>query len=205
MARSAGARAGKVSGRVARLDRERAVRKWGPVGVLVAVAAVGALVLATAGLPAGVVPAGTADCTSDSPGQDACPFVVPLINRQASFDLAGSSGPMLIEFMGSHCTTCERQMDDLTQVASTYRPQGLDMVSLDVGGVLGTENPQDAIDFMARNGGDWDIALDNDAIAIDYGVVTLPTIFLVDSGGKIVYRTGFISAAKLSEQIEPLL
>lgn len=193
----------KVPSRVAAMEKARRVRMASVLGAVAAVAVVAVLVVAIA--PAPMVPAGTADCTSKAAGQDACPFTVSFVNRPATFDLAGITGPLLIDFMGSHCTTCEAEMPHLNEVAGTYRPRGLTMVSLDVGGALGTEDPQDAVDFMARNGGEWDIALDNDAIAIDYGVVTLPTLFLVDSTGKIVYRTGFISAEKLSEQIEPLL
>jgi thiol-disulfide isomerase/thioredoxin len=174
------------------------------VGALGAVAVVALLVLAST--PRSVVPpGGTPDCTSDRAGQDACAFSVALVNRPAALDLASAPRPLLVEFMGSHCTTCQAQMPALREVASTYRAQGLAMVSLDVGGVLGTEDPQDAVAFMSANGGDWDVALDNDAIAIEYGVVTLPTIFLIDGAGKIAYRTGFISAAKLSEQVELLL
>ncbi|HEX9709274.1 MAG TPA: TlpA disulfide reductase family protein [Candidatus Thermoplasmatota archaeon] len=195
---------GKVSGRVAAYERRRRLRQVGLLGGAAAVTMAALVVVASA--PTSVVPAGgPPECTSDRAGQPACGFAVPLVNRAGTFDLSGAGGPTLIEFMGSHCTSCEAQMPTLNEVSSAYRAQGLTMVSLDVGGVLGTEDPQDAIDFMARNGGDWDIALDNEAIAIEYGVVSLPTIFLVDAGGTIVYRTGFTSTAKLSEQIEPLL
>jgi thiol-disulfide isomerase/thioredoxin len=165
-----------------------------------------AAILVVALAPSSVVPPGDgpSQCTSDRAGQPACDFSVSLVNRAASFDLAAVSGPTLIKFMGSFCTSCEAEMPHLNEISSTYRPQGLTMISLDVGGVLGTEDAQDLVNFMTRNGGDWDYALDNDAIAIDYGVVSLPTIFLVDGDGTITYRTGFISAQKLSEQIEPL-
>ncbi len=191
----------KGGARRARIDRARRVRRYSLVGGAGAVLAAAVLVFALAPAPT----PGATPCTSDRAGQGACAFTAQLANRQATFDTAAVSGPMLIEFMGSHCTTCQAQMPGLTQVVDTYRPQGLTVVSLDVGGVLGTEDPADAVAFMASNGADWDIALDNDAIAIDYGVVTLPTIFLVDSTGTVAFRTGYISADDLSAQVEALL
>jgi thiol-disulfide isomerase/thioredoxin len=194
----------KVSGRVARYERSRTLRRVGAAAVVVSLIAVFAVATWLVP-PAPAVPPGTADCTSDRAGQNACDFTVSLVNRPATFSLAGGQGPFLVEFMGSHCSTCQAQMESLTKVVSKYRAQGLTAVSLDVGGVLGTEDPQDAVAFMADNGGDWDIALDNDAIAIDYGVITLPTIFLIDESGKVAFRTGYISQADLSAQVEALL
>lgn len=123
------------------------------------------------------------------------------------FRLSANLGhPVLIDFMGSNCATCAAGMPDLRTVHSTYATEGLVMLSLDVGvdvvGSLGSEDPQEARAFMMNHGGTWAIALDNSNIGLGYGVITVPTLYVIDPDGRVAFRNaGPTSAADLSAVI----
>lgn len=173
-------------------QRNRILLGVGVIGV--AIVLVAALVL----LPTGpVIPAG-----APRVGERASDFIVVDIDGR-TFQLSGRSGaPILIDFMGSRCSTCVAEMPELRSVFSDFSARGLVMISIDVGGSLGTEDPSVARSFMATHGGSWPIALDNSEIGLRYGVVTLPTLYIIDPSGLVAYRhAGTASAATLSEVI----
>lgn len=125
-----------------------------------------------------------------------------------TFRLSQQQGKVvLIDFMGSRCSTCVQQMQFLPAVYSAYADKGLVMISIDVGGSLGTEDPEVARRFMATYGGTWPIALDNSGIGLAYGVPSLPTLYLLRTDGTIAFRhaAGVITDHDLAAQIEPLL
>src|SRR3970040_2209300 len=57
---------------------------------------------------------------------------------------------VLIDFMGSNCSTCIREMRDgtLQAIYGAYAARGLEMISIDIGGPLGTENELHAWQFL---------------------------------------------------------
>lgn len=113
---------------------------------------------------------------------------------------------VLIDFMGSRCSTCVQQMQFLPALYRDYAPRGLAMISIDVGGSLGTEDPGVARDFMAAYGGTWPVALDNSGIGLLYRVSTLPTLYLIQADGTIAFRhAGVMTDADLAARIKPLL
>ncbi len=133
-------------------------------------------------------------------GQPAPDFVLVDVDG-ATFRLSAQLGhPVLLDFMGSNCPTCVAEMPELRSVYSTFSARGLAMISIDIGGYLGTEDPGVARDFMSTNGGSWPIALDHSNLGVRYGVVSLPTLYIVDPNGLVAYRNaGTTSAATLSE------
>lgn len=133
-------------------------------------------------------------------GEPAPDFVVEDIDGR-TFQLSTRLGaPILIDFMGSRCPTCAAGMGDLGSIHSDFSPRGLVMISIDIGGSLGTEDPSVARDFMAAHGAAWPIALDKTGIGLRYGVAQPPTIYVIDPSGLVAYHnTGPTSAATLSE------
>lgn len=132
-------------------------------------------------------------------GENAPDFVVVDIDGR-TFQLSTRLGaPVLIDFMGSRCSTCIAEMPELRSIHSEFSARGLVMISVDVGGSLGTEDPNVARSFMATHGGSWPVALDNTGIGVRYGVVTLPTLYVIDPTGIVAYvNRGPTSAADLS-------
>jgi peroxiredoxin len=128
-------------------------------------------------------------------GHVAPDFVIVDING-VTFRLSAQIGhPVLLDFMGSNCPTCVAEMPELRSVYSTYSARGLAMISIDVGGSLGTQDPNVARTFMTTNGGSWPIALDNSNVGLRYGVVSLPTLYIIDPAGNVAFRNAGTTSA----------
>ncbi len=135
-------------------------------------------------------------------GDPAPDFTIVDIDGSA-FRLSSRAGhPVLLDFMGSNCPTCVAEMPELRTIYSTYASRGLVMISIDVGGYLGTEDPNVARKFMTTNGGSWPIGLDTAGLGLRFGVVSLPTLYIIDPAGVVAYRNaGTTSSTTLSEVI----
>jgi peroxiredoxin len=168
--------------------------------VVIVVVFLGLYYAASAVLPN--LPAGT----TARVGQPAPDFAIADVDGR-TFRLSDQRGhAVVLDFMGSNCPTCVVEMPHLVQIYSQYSGQGLVMISIDIGGSLGTEDPNAARTFLATNGGTWPIALDNAGLALRYQVTSLPTIYVVDSDGIVSYRNpGVTAASDLANAIEPLL
>lgn len=139
-------------------------------------------------------------------GQLAPDFAIADVDGR-TFRLSDQRGhPVLLDFMGSNCPSCVVEMPHLVETYSRYATQGLVMISIDIGGSLGTEDPNAARSFLATNGGTWTIALDNAGLALRFQVTSLPTIYVVDADGVVAYRNpGITATTDLSSVIGPLL
>lgn len=169
------------------------------------VLAIGAIVVA-AGLVVLLVRLPTGPQGGLSTDDTAPDFTVVDVDSR-TFRLSDHRGEVvLIDFMGSRCSTCVQQMQFLSPVYSAYSSRGLAMISIDVGGSLGTEDPEVARRFLATYGGTWPIALDDTGIGLTYQVSVLPTLYLIRTDGTIAFRhAGVVTDADLAAQIEPLL
>lgn len=137
-----------------------------------------------------------------SVGQPAPNFAIVDIDGNTFQLLAQTGHPVLLDFMGSNCPSCVAEMPDLRLIYATYSSRGLAMISIDIGGYLGTEDSAIAREFMTTNGGSWPIALDNANLAIRYGVPGLPTLYIIDPNGIVAYRnSGHSSATDLGAVI----
>lgn len=149
----------------------------------------------------------TALQTGVSVGQTAPDFTVTDVNGGV-FRLSDQRGKVvLLDFMGSRCPTCVAEMPHLVEIYSRYLNQDFTMISIDVGGSLGTEDASVARQFLATYGGTWQIALDNSGVALTYRATNvLPTLYLISKTGIVAFRNpGIITSADLAAQIERLI
>lgn len=139
-------------------------------------------------------------------GDLAADFVLTDVNG-GTFRLSDHRGqPVLLDFMGSRCPTCVQQMPFLVSIDNAYTSRGLAMISIDIGGSLGTEDPSVARTFLATYGGTWQIALDNSNLGLTFQVSALPTIYVIDADGRVAFRHGgVITDTDLAVQIERLV
>ncbi len=123
------------------------------------------------------------------------------------FHLSDHRGQVvLLDFMGSRCSSCVLEMPHLVATHDAYAGRGIVMISIDVGGPLGTTDPDVARSFLARYGGTWQIALDSAGVGTAYGVSALPTLYLISKTGTVAFRhAGVITASDLGAQIDALL
>lgn len=115
---------------------------------------------------------------------------------------------VVLDFMDPTCKPCEEQMPTLEQVFEnrTDRPP-LAAVSIDVGSAVypaGTNSSSEELErFRRSHDADWPFARDPRGSAmVDYRVVHIPTLVVVDPDGRIVERfTGAVEAVELEEAI----
>lgn len=106
---------------------------------------------------------------------------------------------VLLDFMGARCSTCAVEMGagGMQYLYRKYSARGFEILSIDVGGALGTTDPAEAWRFVRglnQDGsrrweeGPWPVALDNQGVDLSYGVGPLPMKYLLDASGKIVWK-----------------
>jgi cytochrome c biogenesis protein CcmG, thiol:disulfide interchange protein DsbE len=117
----------------------------------------------------------------------------------SSVSLADHAGePLVINFFASWCGPCVAEMPDLEAV-HRERAGAIRMI-----GVNTQDAPADARALVDETGVTYDLVWDPDGeLFREFGVVGMPSTFLVDRDGRIVYRhAGILTAATLGALID---
>ncbi|MBX5493230.1 MAG: TlpA family protein disulfide reductase [Chloroflexi bacterium] len=140
--------------------------------------------------------------SSDRLARPAPPFVLPTPDggTLALEDLRGHV--VLLNFWATWCEPCRAEMADLDRLAREWGPQGVRVVGINVG-----ENPEQVRRFAAELGLQFPLVIDSEGTVYPaYGVMGLPTSFLVDADGLIRdVRLGVITPEYLANRVRPLL
>ncbi len=115
-------------------------------------------------------------------------------------DLRGR--PVVVNFWASWCPDC---LDEFPLIsAALARRADSDLV---VVGIVVRDRSEAALEFMARMGADWPVAMDpGDVVATRYAVVGPPTTFFIGRDGVLVGRQiGPIDAATLDRRLAEIL
>jgi thiol-disulfide isomerase/thioredoxin len=92
-----------------------------------------------------------------------------------------SGRPIVIDFFASWCPPCRQEAPAL---AALMRRYGARVYAISV---AEQDRSSAAAAFALRAGWTWPVALDpNRSVALSYGVVGLPTVFLLDTSHRIV-------------------
>ncbi|WP_323702306.1 thiol-disulfide oxidoreductase ResA [Mammaliicoccus sp. Dog046] len=114
-------------------------------------------------------------------------------------DLRGKG--VLINFWGTWCEPCKREMPELERQYQEYKDQGIEVVAIHV-----RKNPQQIKQYLSslKETPTFKVVMDNDNLVTDaYGVNPLPTTITVDKNGKIVTKhTGELSKKQIIEEME---
>lgn len=114
------------------------------------------------------------------------------------FLLSESAGrPVVLAFWASWCGPCRKEMPALVTLQQERADVQIVMVNVD-------RDLRDARRFLSQIGlssDDAEIALDNEALALGaYGVMSMPTTFLVDGSGVVrFHKVGYSSEKGLAE------
>ncbi len=159
-------------------------------------------------VPSLVFTAHTQARTNVQEGDPAIDFTLPDIRSDSpAITLSELRGKVVyVDFWASWCLPCLRSLPEINTLHKKYREQGFEVVAITI------DNPiEDAEEFLA----DLDVplgylvAVDADSdVMYDYGVVGMPTSFLIDRDGVVRkvhegYRDGDIEI--LEEALIPLL
>jgi cytochrome c biogenesis protein CcmG/thiol:disulfide interchange protein DsbE len=139
-------------------------------------------------------------------GKPAPDFALEVINGGGNGDrlhLSELRGhPVVIDFWASWCDACKVEAPVLNALGRRYKDRGLVVV-----GVATSDQPGAASRFAAKHGLSYPIVYDTgENVAALYGVSSLPTLVIVDSGGNVVQvHTGYESESAIERIVAPLL
>jgi thiol-disulfide isomerase/thioredoxin len=134
----------------------------------------------------------------------------PIVIRGARFDGGEFSSAewkgkvVLVDFWATWCAPCVAQMPRVKNLYAKYHDKGLEVV-----GVSWDENVESLKEYLAsQDGMPWPQLFDTNnpgvhAVAREFGVATLPTMFLIDKKGKV--RNVKAQQENLDEVISKLL
>jgi cytochrome c-type biogenesis protein len=110
---------------------------------------------------------------------------------------------VLINFWGTWCAPCIREMPDLQQVYEDYQDRGFVILALATEG----DTREEVLNFRAEHELSFPLIVDTDDLINDeYGVITRPSTFILDQEGVIVFRNyGPVVASQVSEILDGLL
>ncbi|MBF0628608.1 MAG: TlpA family protein disulfide reductase [Magnetococcales bacterium] len=130
-----------------------------------------------------------------SPGTAPPPFQLEdLQGKLRRFPEEGTQPPLVIRFWADWCPACRNEMTVLEQQFQQRKARGLRVLAINVG-----QDRATAQRFVEERGLTFDILLDPDSrVAKQYGVVALPTSYLIDKHGKIYKKILGETAADLS-------
>lgn len=93
---------------------------------------------------------------------------------------------VLLHFWSTTCGPCRKEMPNIKKIADHYTQDG----RLVVVGVCSDEHRETALNYVEKNQLNWpqvfEIGMWNHQISQRYGIIGIPTIFLIDPDGKII-------------------
>ena len=110
--------------------------------------------------------------------------------------------PVVINFWGTWCPPCRREIPDLVKLNDEYSPKGVALVSLAV-----NDSPSSVKEYAANNNMNWVLLMAEDQMLVDYKVTTgIPTTIFIDKNGNEVTRfIGMRDYATLKQGFDAIL
>jgi len=111
--------------------------------------------------------------------------------------------PVLVVFGASWASPVKQDLPELIKVYEKYRGRGLQLIGVDL------DNERGELDaFLKEHQLAWPQIFEpggmESRLAVEYGIISLPTMFLVDAEGKVVNRN-LRTSAEVDRQLEKLL
>ncbi|TNF45876.1 TlpA family protein disulfide reductase [bacterium] len=109
---------------------------------------------------------------------------------------------IMVDFWATWCPPCQEMIPVLSQLHKRYSMKGLVIlgISLDQEG-LGVLGP-----YVYKNRIPYKVLLGNDQLKRGFGVVSIPTLFMIDREGRLVRKMmGYHSFGELESQLKKYL
>ncbi|MBO8176654.1 thiol-disulfide oxidoreductase ResA [Aeribacillus pallidus] len=119
-----------------------------------------------------------------------------------SYQLSDFKGQgVFLNFWGTWCKPCEKEMPYMNNQYKKYKDLGVEILAINVGESAFTINK-----FVEKHQLEFPILVDKDKKVLDrYGVIPLPTTFLIDKNGKVVeVITGTMSEQDVIRYMETI-
>jgi len=143
-----------------------------------------------------------AGCSEEAPqlrkGEPPPSFALPLLDQtELSFPGQLAGRIVVVRFWADWCPFCETEMQAIEPVYRRYREQGLVILAINV-----RQDRATAQAFVDKLNISYDTLLDTQGdVARAYGVLGLPTTFIIDRNGRLYSRIIGESTPALFEKI----
>jgi peroxiredoxin len=110
---------------------------------------------------------------------------------------------VLLEFWATWCPPCRMAIPDLNDINARFKDRDFAILAVSIG-----EKIETVRDFADEFGITFTVLIDDNDVNSRFGVMTIPTTFIIDKNGNIASKhLGFVPglADVLSEEIEGLL
>jgi peroxiredoxin len=127
----------------------------------------------------------------------------PMLGTQRPFDIQQLSGKVVVVYYwASWNSQCATDFEKLRSLLQSYKSQGLELVCISL------DNSQaEAVQFLQQHRLDaihlFQPGAMDSPLAVRYGILVLPNVFLVGRDGRVVSRTIQVNA--LEDEIKKLL
>ena len=89
--------------------------------------------------------------------------------------------PVVINFWGTWCPPCRREIPELVKLYDEYKDTGLEIISLAI-----NDTPAKVDNYTRQNGMNWTMLMADRKLAVDYKITGVPTTIFLDKEGNIV-------------------
>ncbi len=111
--------------------------------------------------------------------------------------------PVLIVFWASWATPVKQDMPELVKLYEKHKKDGLEIIGVNL-----DNDRAEVVAFLKEQRISWPQIFEaggmESRLAVDYGIILLPSMFLVDSDGKVVNRN-LRTSAEVDRQLEKML
>lgn len=150
--------------------------------------------------------------TSDNPATEAVATSGSQSTLFTAQDLQGNTRtadewigkqPVVINFWGTWCPPCRREIPELAKLYAEYKDKGVEIIGVALERSAG---PDQVARFASQNSMDWVLLMGNEAIAETYQIRSVPMLVLYDASGKEVDRLiGLHSPSDLKKAFESII
>lgn len=102
---------------------------------------------------------------------------------------------VLLDFFATWCPPCKKELKMIDEVVTKYKNDNFEILCISV------DNEEETVkNFIAKNGYKMNVLFDDKNVAGSYGVNSIPSLFLVDEKGDIVWNhVGLLSMDELKD------